>query len=292
MCFTITNCELFPFVKFSWRTKDIANKWEPLRKRIYNAVHFAEYEMVKRGHRACDVYDFGPGNVVERLRKVAKDGLIFIPILISQQYGGYGHRHYVVNKFTDDTFIYGGIARNKEDAIKFHDAGVTDLRLRIMDWKSEEMNPNGIDHDVTGELLGYPKCDRKFFNDVWLKDGCLDPMYEMALRTEDHEFVSENHIKVTGNPLLNRLCKYWGYNIVPFFPHSFDCPNALKFAETFYKLMEEHDKEAIQACREVLSMPMKWSLSNCVIEVQHPLFWGAANGYHTQEKKVVEWFPQ
>ena len=284
--------EVYPFVKFSWRSREIQDIWEPLRRRIYNAQYFAEYEMVKRGHRHCDVYDFGPNNMMDRLKRVAKDGLIFIPILISQQYGGYGHRHYVVDKFGDNTFIYGGIARNKEDAVKFHDAGVTDIKQRIKSWERDEMNPTGIDHDVTGELLGYPRCDREFFNNTWLKGGCLDPMYEMACNTENSDMLPDNHVKVSGNPLLNRLAKYWGYNIIPFFPHSFDCQEAAKFADTFYGLMKEHDEDAVKACYEVLSMPMTWTLSNCIIEVQHPLFWGAANGYYTKEKKTVEWFPK
>ena len=283
--------EIYPFVKFSYRTKEIQGKWDPLRQRVYSAVNFAEYEMVKRGHRHCDVYDFGPSNVMHRLKKVASDGLIFIPILISQQYGGYGHRHYVTDKFTDDTFIYGGVARNKEDAIKFHDAGVVNLNDRIKTWQPSEMNPNGIDHDVTGALLGYPKCDRDFFRDTWLRDGCLDPMYDMAANTEGSD-ADGGVIKVSGDPLLNRLCRYWGYNIIPFFPHSFDCVEAKKFAATFYDLMYEYDSEAVEACLEVLSMPMTWTLSNCIIEVQHPLFWGAANGYNTKEKLTVQWFPQ
>lgn len=283
--------EVYPFIKFCWRNKEIRETWEPLRGRIYNAVHYAEYEMVKRGQRSCDVYDFGVDNIIPRLRKVASDGLIFIPILISQQYGGYGHRHYVVDKFTDNTFIYGGVARNREDAIKFHDAGVVHLNERIKDWSPVEMNPNGIDHDVTGELLGYPACDREFFRKVWLDSGNLDPMYEMAMNTKDHEG-KETEVVVTGNPLINRLARYWGYNIIPFFPHSFDCPHAIGFAEKFIKLMKECDEEATEACYEVLNNPMMWSLNNCIIEVQHPLFWGASNGYYTKEKKVVKWYPK
>lgn len=247
--------------------------------------------MVKRGHRSCDVYDFSPGNILSRLKKVASDGLIFIPILVSRSYGGYGHRHYVTDKFTDDTFIYGGVARNAEEAVKFHDAGVIQVNDRIKQWKREEMNPHGIDHDVTGELLGYPECDRRFFSETWLRDGCLDPMYEMALNTDNHEVVSENHIKVSGDPMLNRLIRYWGYNIIPFFPHSFDCPKARRFADTFFALMREYDEGASQACYEVLDLPMVWSLSNCIIEVQHPLFWGCANGYYRKDKIVVEWYP-
>ena len=292
--------EIYPFVKFSYRTKEIQDKWDPLRQRIYSAVNLAEYEMVKRGYRHCDVYDFGPNNIMRRLKKVAADGLIFIPILVSLQYGGYGHRHYTVEKFTDDTFIYGGVARNSKDATLFHDAGVVNLKDRIYDYsvyhpiiddKRYIMNPNGIDHNVTGALLGYPECDRNFFKDTWLKDGCLDPMYDMAKNTEGAEVIG-NTVKVSGDPLLNRLCRYWGYNIIPFFPHSFDCPEALRFADTFYSLMREYDEEAVEACLEVLSMPMVWTLNNCIIELQHPLFWGAANGYNTKEKLTVQWFPQ
>lgn len=284
--------EVYPFTKMTWRSPDAQRKWEPLRRRIHQAVHYTEYEMVKRGYRACDVYDFSPNNIMRRLKRVAQDKLVFIPILISRQYGGYGHKHYVVDKFTDDTFIYGCIARNYEDAVKFHDAGVVDLSERFMKWMPEEMNPNGIDHGVTGELLGYPECDREFFKNVWLRDGCLDPMYEMALNTGNVDVVREGYVKVEGNPLLNRLCRYWGYNIVPHFPHSFDCEEAIGFAEKWYRLMEEYDAEAVKACLEVLSMPMVWSMSNCIIEVHHPLFWGAANGYYRMGKVTVEWYPE
>lgn len=283
--------EIYPFMKMSWRSPEIQRNWEPLKTRIYDAVAYAEYEMVKQGYRACDVYDFGPSSIVSRLKKVAVDGLVFIPILISQQYSGYGHRHYVVNKFTDNTFIYGGVARNKEDAIKFHDAGVVRLDERIKTWSPSEMNPTGIDHDVTGELLGYPKCCRGFFSGTWLKDGCLDPMFETALNTDDHEVVSENHVKVSGSPYLNRLIRYWGFNLIPFFPHSFDCEKALNFAQTWHKLMKEYDEEASTACLEALDMPMVWSMSNGITTVEHPLFFGSANGYYRKDKITVEWFP-
>ena len=284
--------EVFPFTKMVWRSPSIEKQWEPLRRRIYQAVHYTEYEMVKRGHRACDVYDIGPNNVMSRLKKVGVDGLTFLPMLISKTYGGYGHRHYVTDKFIEGTFIYGCIAKNKEDAVRFHDAGVVNLSERMREWGSDEMNPNGIDHGVTGELLGYPKCDRDFFNKVWLKGGCLDPMFEMAENTSNVEHVNGNHVKVEGNPLLNRMCRYWGYNIVPHFPHSFDCEESITFAMKWYEIMREYDAEAVQACLEVLSMPMRWSMMNCIIEVEHPLFRGSANGYYRPEKITVEWYPK
>ena len=288
----LTVVEVFPFTKMSWKSPAIERQWEPLRRRIYQAVHYTEYEMVKRGHRACDVYDIGPSSIMRRLKKVGVDGLTFLPMLISKTYGGYGHRHYVTDKFIEGTFIYGCVARNKEDAIRFHDAGVVNLKDRIKQWLPEEMNPRGIDHEVTGYLLGYPRCDTEFFRSVWLKGGCLDPIYEMALNTEDHTRSVPGVVKVEGSPLLNRMCRYWGYNIVPHFPHSFDCEEAIKFAKKWYEVMREYDSDAVNACLEVLNMPMVWSMVNCVIEVEHPLFRGSANGYYRPEKVTVEWYPK
>lgn len=317
----MSGISVFPFTKMNWRTKAIEEKWEPLRGRIYNCVNFAEYEMVKRGYRKCDVYDFGPQNMMPRLKKPVVDGLFFLPMLISKTYGGYGHRHYVTKDFDKDTFIYGVVSNNLEGAITFHDAGVTDIKERIRNDYGyrvinidgqHTMNLTGIDHNITGALLGYPSCDRDFFNKTWLKDGCLDPMFEMAMNTEGCEIIAnphsiyesnfmgkhtvevtpiERHVKVSGNPMLNRLARYWGFNIIPFFPHSFDCPKAADFADTFFTLMRERDPEAADACLEVLSMPMKWSMLNAVTILEHPLFFGSANGYYRSEKVVVEWFP-
>lgn len=283
--------EVFPFTKIVWKSPEIQRSWEPLRRRIYGAANYAEYEMVKQGYRVCDVYQLDPDKFDWQIKRVMLDGLVYLPILRSKTYGGYGHRHYHTDIIDKDTFIYGVVAKTLNDAVEFHDAGVVDVRQRIKKWKTEEMNPNGIDHDVTGRLLGYPKCCRDFFSETWLRDGCLDPMYEMAENTYNHEKVNTTHIKVEGVAYLNRLIRYWGFNLIPFFPHSFDCPLAKEFAEVWFKLMLEKDEEAANACLEALNMPMMWSMSNCVTTINHPLFYGSANGYYRPEKVIVEWFP-
>jgi len=279
--------EVFPFTKFNWRSEAIAEEWEPLRRRIYQAVNFAEYESVKRHLRRCDVYDLTPSNFDNQIKKVFLDGLYFLPILRSKTYGGYGYRHYHATTIDENTFIYGVVSHNLEDAITFHDAGVVDVKQRIRDYPTKH-----IDHNKTGELLGYPECDRRFFQETWLKDGCLDPMHEVALNTESVEKIKAGHVKVSGSVLLNRLIRYWGFNLIPFFPHSFDCEEAITYGKWWFKLMQEHDQAAADACLSALSMPMVWSLQNCIIRVEHPLFSGSANGYYTSEKKVVEWFPE
>jgi hypothetical protein len=277
---------IFPFTQISWRSKSIAKEWEPIKASIYGAVHYAEYEGVKQGYRKCDVYDFRPNSIMSRLKKVGADGLVFIPILISKDHGGYSHQHYNVDKFEDGTFIYGVVAKDPDDAILFHDSEVLDRTQQI------KHNLPQRSHDNLGQLLGYPKCCRDFFSNTWLKDGCLDPMYETALNTSTVEKAGSGHVKVSGEPRLNRLIRYWGFNIIPFFPHSFECEEALKFSEWWIRLMRKKDRRATDACLEALNMPMTWSMKNGITYVEHPLFIGSSNGYYVPENRVVEWFPK
>ena len=123
--------EVYPFNKISYRSREIEREWEPLRSRIYGATAFAEYEMVKRGHRRADVYQLDPSKFDHQIKRVVLDGLYYLPILRSKTYGGFGHRHYVTDTIDSNTFIYGVVAQTLDDAIKFHDAGVTDLSQRI-----------------------------------------------------------------------------------------------------------------------------------------------------------------
>jgi len=278
--------EVYPFTKIAWRSSEIEKQWEPMRQRIYNAVHYAEYQSVKQGYRACDVYDLHPGNFDNEIKRVVKDRLWYFPILRSRTYGGYGHRHYDTDTIDENTFIYGVVAKNWDDGAYFHDAEIIDRSKQIVHNLPERS------HDVLGQLLGYPKCCRDFFTSVWLKDGCLDPMFEMALATsETVEKKERGHVKVSGDSRLNRLIRYWGFNIIPFFPHNFACEDALEFSEWWMKLMREKDAEATDACLEILSTPMRWSMMNCVTFVEHPLFIGSANGYYVPEKRIVDWFP-
>ena len=287
----MSNMEIYPFKKISWKSEKIRQEWAPLQQRIYAATSFAEYESVKRGLRSCDVYQLDPDRFDWQINKVVLDRLHFLAILRSKKYEGFGHRHYMADKIDMDTFIYGVVSNTLEGAIEFHDAGVTRIDQRYLDWPADQMKPDGIDHNVTGRLLGYPKCDRDFFREVWLKDGCLDPEYEIALNTEGVK-VENSVATVSGNPMLNRLLRYWGFQIIPYFSHSFDCEGSIKFAEWWTALMMEHDEEATTKCLEILNMPMTWSVYNGIIYVEHTLFIGAANGYFPKEKKTVCWNPQ
>ncbi|GAI25032.1 unnamed protein product, partial [marine sediment metagenome] len=99
--------EVYPFVRLSWRSDEIRREWEPIRSRIYGAKSYAEYNMVKKGLRNCDVYQLDPDKFDRQINRVFLDNLHYLAILRSKTYGGFGHRHYNTDTIDENTFIYG-----------------------------------------------------------------------------------------------------------------------------------------------------------------------------------------
>lgn len=264
--------EVYPFTVLSWNSRKIKNKWQSVFDEVRRAGQFAEYQGVKRGLRKCDVYHLHWNNYDESIKKVFDDGLVWQPILRSKSYSGFGHVHYTSKELGTNTFVYGVVARNLEDAREFADASVGE-----------------VDHGLLGQMLGYDDGCIDWFLKAWLEEGRIDPMYETALETEGHEVNDDGSVTVTGDPKFNRLIRYWGASALPHFTCSFDCPEAAKFLDWFWPLMVEYAPDECEMLLEALSMPMEWSMDNLIIYVKHPLFRAAANGYSWSEKLTVHW---
>jgi len=265
--------ELFPFHRIMWRDPKKKREHRRIQTVIRQVEWETEYEMVKRGYRPCNVYQLDPSQFDHQIDKVLEDGLHYRSILRSKSYQGFGHRHYPTNEITPDSFIYGVVADTPEHAELFKEAHIGST----------------TDHKLIGKLLGYPECCTEWFCEVWLNGGCLDPVYETALNTPTVEMVGENEVNVTGPPEFNRMIRYWGMQVIPYFTHSYDCKESLKFAEKFKEIMYEKAPEEMDVLMEWLNMPTTWSMTNMIIEVKHPIFTGTANGYYWPEKLTVHW---
>lgn len=221
-----------------------------------NLVSNAEYQMVLRGYRKCDVAHIYPETMYEQLKKFESDGLYFIPIRKAKKVYGFAHRFYEPTK-PEEVMIYGVISKNYSDAKKFAEA-----------------HSGNVDHKTIGELLGYPKCCIEFFCQYFPK-GILDLIP-----------VIEGEYKY---PELNIMIRYFGPRAIPFFPCSWSCKEAKKFADKFISLMSEEDERLTNLMLELLSMPLRWSLHKGVIQVDHLLFIGLANGFWYNKKVVKIW---
>ena len=260
--------EITPFVRFSWKSPEIARKYEPLRDRIVQLCERIEYESVKRGLRPANVFHMSPQRFDKQIEQITLDGLVFLPILRSKMYQGYAHRFYPVETIDSNTFVYGVVARDVETAEKFRKAHF-----------------QRTDHVTIGKLLGYPECCVHFFAEKW-QQGILDLTYETAINTPDCEIQGHTAV-VKGSPYTNTLLRYFGFKICPFFACSFQCGRAIDFAKTWFDIMKEIDRSAAEVLLDMLSMRTKWSMRNLIIYVEHPLFAGATLGFDYPYREVI-----
>jgi len=258
-----------PFTKIVFKDEYIKRKIYPKMQEAYKAVSWIEYQLVKRGYRAVDVIHLLPETFDKTIEKITLDKLIFLPIYRVKRYNGFAHRHTLVNKLDSSSMVYGVIARNIEDAIKFRDAHYNN------------------DVETIGRLLGYPECDIQFFNIHW-GNPSYDLIFETALNTESST-QEEYTIKVYGNPKLNNLIRYFGFHLISWFPCSYTCRNALSVTDTWIKLYKEYSDELYDFTYELLKEKMTWSLLNSIIEVRTPYFIGIVNGYYYPHKLEVIW---
>lgn len=117
------------------------------------------------------------------------------------------------------------------------------------------------DDEIVGQLLGYPKCCRRFFAETW-GAGSVDPTWDMA----DHSvsFNDEGDGPIEANILLRWL----GVRYIPHMPCGFRCEGTVELGRKFRALIPEREREWMD---ELLSMPMLWTSLNGIGEVTTPI---------------------
>lgn len=266
--------ELEPFTRIYTFYPYNDGKLREMINRISRAHHWAEYETVKRGYRRATIYHVYTRNYDKDIERVFRDGLVWLPILRSRVYQGFSHKHFLVNQIDLNTFTYGALARNLEDAEEMV--------------KAHTSKGGYTDHAKVGEILGYPKCCVEFFCKVW-NSGIYDPVFEIAMNTDDKEVISKYEVIVYGHPYLNQLTRYAGLRVVPWFPCSYMCEESIKQAnEIWIKLMREYDDEAVDFYEELMKEKIVWDSLYGVVEVTiGDKIKILANTYPRLEKHIV-----
>lgn len=92
---------------------------------------------------------------------------------------------------------------------------------------------NGSDIRKLGELLGYPGCCIDFF---------MNNIEEQSKKNNDFVLPSLNNSEGFVFPKeLNIAARYFDFNLLPFFPHSFSCDKALKLAKAYLATIINHN---------------------------------------------------
>jgi hypothetical protein len=139
-----------------------------------------------------------------------------------------------------------------------------DLRVFRKAWKA------GND-DTIGQLLGYPKCCRTFFNKIFVQDALIDCTWQMGCQTLGNSLEIQ-HIEVRG---LSELNPFWipvGIKMVPHFPCRFDCPEAYALAQRFIISGKKAGYETVlKTALEILNWPVEWSRLHGIAEIRTPI---------------------
>jgi hypothetical protein len=127
------------------------------------------------------------------------------------------------------------------------------------------------DDDRLGLLLGYPQCCRAFFSDTWGRSRLRDPIWSIALNTNDST-QSGRIVTIPHSSVLNLLWRYLGVRTVSHWPCSFSCHESEHLAELFsnFALNAGYVAE-YQWLHEILNWPVEWSALHGIAEVKTPV---------------------
>lgn len=267
--------DIFPFTRVIYNSPEAQKEWSP---KIYDAAslhHRAEFEMVRMGYRRAATMHISPRTYDKDIEMIMQNNLVWLPIQCTKNYSGFSHKHYPANPGDPNTSVYGVLARTLEDAETFRRA-----------------SRNPVDHDVIGELLGFPKCCRDFFNEVWAA-GYYDPVWQAAERTKGAQKVSDTHIILKEvYPSAVHSLRYAGPRITSHLSCSFSCEESNKVGQKWIECMEKIDRKGLHNMLEILNLPWRWSVYRGIAIVTTPYFRIITNSMPTIKEYVIEYWPE
>lgn len=239
----MTYVKLTPFSYTAYTDVKTEKEITQIIKFAEPALHEIEFRLIKEGIRRCNYFYVDPIN--PDLSMVYKYGLKYKVIASVKKFEGFAHTHEAPTG-PHDVWYFATACDTEQNAEKMAKAYVEG------------------DHYTQGLLLGYPEDDIQFFLKEWGRH--LDLVYPSAVNSQKEGEINGRPV-VLFDPKLNVAFRYIGLRIIPFFPHSFTCPIATKFADNVIKILKEINEEMTEKLIKVLSMPFKFSQVNGIIQV-------------------------
>jgi hypothetical protein len=248
----IKDLPIKPFCRMLWVSDEARRVWENPVKRCADMVNRLEVDSVEAGHRRCSWQTIDEYELPGFAKRMADKGLITLVVHYTGKFDGFAH-YTVPFETGKPKNVSVVISRSIEDARDYKTAFETG------------------DNDKQGWFLGFPKCCREFFTDIWPK-GYYDPIWQMADRENPHPF---------SNPLLRYIGLRVGFHI----PHSFNCKATIELARQRLSIADKHLSKILIA---LLSMPMSWEVLHGIAFVRTPIFYLIVSSVPSEEKYKVE----
>ena len=261
----IDDFKMTPFTRTAWVSEAARDKWEGAIKSCAALVSDLEILSVEAGHRPCAWRTVSRAELPEFAKCCADRRLSVLPVRWVGLFPGNGFLHYTPE---GDSQAYCIIARDLDAALKFRAAF------------------EAGDHDIQGEMLGFPLCCRKAFAENW-KAGIFDPIWQAACADYPGWMPAENRLrKIEAHPYSNPLLRYIGLRVGFHIPHSFNCQETIRIGIERLSLAKEKDLVAI--LEHLLSMPMEAQLLHGILQIRTPLFYVINYSVPTHEKYTIK----
>jgi hypothetical protein len=257
-----------PFLRTVWVSEEARKVWQWPIAEISQFVQELEVLSVVHDHRRCSWQTIREDTLIESTRRWEQMGLVTIPVKRVGQFQGFAHYHVPV-KEGEVANICVVLSKSLDDAKLYRDA-----------------HERG-DNDVQGELLGFPKCCREFFDTVW-KQGYYDPIWQAAVSSSRIIERNGNKVKVEAHPYSTAVLRYCGLRVGFHIPHSFDCQETIRIAEQRMSLAEEISPEKAERLKMLLKMPHSWDCYHGIAIVRTPIFYLVTSSVPCKERHVVE----
>ena len=267
-----------PSARIIWVSEAAKDKWMVPIAEACAAYSVMEQRTVAEGIRRCMTSHVTPDRIEQQIRGFAKVGLTFVPIQKVGTYQGFAHRHPPVVEGQPWSY-YGIVAKRVEDAEAFVDA-----------------TERG-DHITMGDLLGYPECCTRFFQNVWMR-GYVDPIWQAAENTESSVAAEVQRPsggtfetitrEIKMNPAMWTGLRYIGLRIAPHLVCSFDCAPSIEIAKDWTALSQRtRPVDGLDDLLRLLDMPCEWSCLKGIAMVSTPIFRIVTNSVPCWPRYVV-----
>ncbi len=217
----------------------------------------AEYQTVKKGIREAAIIQINPDNLEIFLEKTNKDRLLFTPLRKTALHSGF--KTLVESVKPNEPFLWQGcLTKNYKDSQLFKEGY----------FKS--------DHQVVGQMLGYPDCCIAYFQRTFPIDPC--PIWV------------DLEGNLTGFPEGNGMLRYFGTLIVAHLSCSPTCQETKKIGKVWFQIMQEINKDLAKELYRLLAGPMVWNSYHGILQVETPYFVGLNNALYILKKpRIINW---
>lgn len=258
-----------PTLRINWVSDTLRAEWEPRLQLAAQTVAAMEVATVQVGLRDATTVHVRPEDLPAKQAEWMHDGLVFLPLRQVRRYAGFAHGHPPVVSGQPWDY-YGVLARTLEAAVT---------------WQQAE-HGGRMDHAAVGQLLDYPPCCIKAFNERWAR-GMFDTIWEQSAAGRA---VTETVRQVTGSAALSMMLRYAGVRAVPHLPCSWTCKRSKAQAARWGALAATRGMaEGWAAILDWLKLPASWEAYKGIAIVRTPVMRLIVNSLPCYPAYEVQW---